>query len=299
MEKILVTGGSGFIGRHCIKELRDRNYEVHAISRSLISENHIEGVIWYQLDLFDLDKVEKIFKEVKPKFLMHLAWKMETGLKLDSDENESWYYLSKEIVDFFYAYGGERAVVSGSCFEYDHNSGDISEASTPLKPNNEYGRNKNRLFRYLESLNRTNGISYAWARVFFTFGPGQKLGSLVPYVITSLLKDEVVETTDGNQEYDYLYIKDVVHGLILTLESNHVGPVNICSSKATKLKSLISTIAKKFNKEELIKFGVKARPKGSPSRVVGINDVLKNSTEWSEKYVLEDAIQETINYYKA
>ena len=141
MKKILVTGLSGFIGNHCIPFLIENGYEVHAISRNA-KDNDDPKVNWHYVDLFNTEKVEEIFKTIKPKYFLHLAWKVESGLKLDSDENEKWFYLSKKLLNYFYQNGGERLVVTGSCFEYDHSNGIISEATTPLKPNNEYGKIK-------------------------------------------------------------------------------------------------------------------------------------------------------------
>jgi len=297
MKKILVTGISGFIGNHCIPFLLERGYEVHAISRTSQESDNVK-VIWHYIDLFNTEVVEEVFKRIRPTHFLHLAWKVESGLKLDSDENEKWYHLSKKLVSYFHENGGERLVITGSCFEYDHSNGIITEEFTPLKPNNEYGKNKNKLYQHLKNLKENDGISYTWARIFFTFGPGQKAQSLVPYVISSLMNNKVVETTDGNQKYDYVYVEDVALALVLVLESSYNGAVNISSGKTLKLKDLISKIAKVFDKENLIKFGERERPEGSPDLVLGINDVLKRETDWEENYTIDQAIEKTINYFK-
>ncbi|MET2984909.1 NAD-dependent epimerase/dehydratase family protein [Aureibaculum conchae] len=296
MKKIIVTGVSGFIGNHCIPFLLERRYEIHAISRTQ-KEDDNKNVNWYYIDLFDTAKVEEVFKQVKATYFLHLAWKVESGLKLNSNENEKWFHLSKKLTDFFYLYGGERLLVTGSCFEYDHSDGIISEEKTDLKPNNEYGKNKNKLYQHLKKTSEERGISYAWARIFFTFGPGQKPQSLVPYVISSIINNNIIETTDGNQKYDYVYVEDVALALVQVLESDYIGAVNISSGKTLKLKELISSIAKKFDKEDFIKFGVRERPKGSPDMVLGLNDVLVKETNWKANYTLDQAIEKTIKYY--
>ena len=121
---------------------------------------------------------------------------------------------------------------------------------------------------------------------------------MVPYVILSVINNNVIETTDGNQKYDYVYVEDVALALVKVLESSHIGAVNISSGKTIKLKELISKIAQRFDKEELIKFGVRERPVGSPDLVLGKNDVLMKATDWKENFTIDEAIEKTINYYR-
>ncbi|HBS11720.1 MAG TPA: hypothetical protein DEO36_04135 [Flavobacteriaceae bacterium] len=298
MKRILVTGASGFIGKHCINVLVKSDYEIHALTRNL-NEQNAENLFWYTVDLFETAKVEELFQKIKPTHFLHLAWKVESGLSFGSNENEKWYHLSKKLVHYFYDNGGERLVVSGSCFEYDLSSGEaILENENSLKSNNEYGKNKNKLYQYLKSLQKEKEISFAWGRIFFTFGPGQKSASLVPYVISSLKNDTLVETTDGNQEYDYLYVEDVALALVSLVESTYVGAVNISSGKTMKLKELILKFAKVFEKEHLIKFGVRERPENSPSHVLGNIEILTSKTNWKKQFDIDKAVEKTINFYK-
>jgi len=298
MKKILVTGASGFIGKHCIDILVKGDYEIHALTRNS-NEQNTENLFWYTVDLFETTEVERLFKKIKPTHFLHLAWKVESGLSFGSNENEKWFNLSKKLVNYFYLNGGKRLVVSGSCFEYDLSLGKaISEEKTPLNSNNEYGKNKNKLYQYLKSLHKDKGVDFAWGRIFFTFGPGQKSASLVPYVISSLKNDKLVETTDGNQEYDYLYVEDVAQALVSLVESTYVGAVNISSGKTMKLKELILKFAKYFDKEHLIKFGVRERPENSPNHVLANIDILKSKTKWEKQFDIDKAIEKTINFYK-
>lgn len=298
--KIIVTGASGFIGRHCVKLLFEKGYEIHAISSKprINEEAHNESIVWYEIDLFDLTEVQGIFDRIKPDYFMHLAWKMQTGLNLNYDENEEWLSLSKSLINIFYNCGGKRVLVSGSCFEYDLNDRIISE-KTPLIPNNKYGSCKMNLFNYLNSFSVENELSYVWARIFFTYGPGQKDSSLVPYVISRLIEGKSVETTDGNQQYDYLYVEDIANALILLLESSYIGPVNVSSGKVTKLKDFINKIASIFKKEDLISFGSKPRPKGSPDFIKGKNELLRKITNWKQEYTIDEGINKLINYKKS
>lgn len=298
MKKILVTGATGFIGSNCIELLIKRDYEIHAISRNSIDNSNNNNIFWYKIDLFDVNEIERIFKEVRPSHFMHLAWKMETGLMLNSEENEKWLYLSQNLIDLFYQYGGERILVSGSCFEYDLTHNNICHEKTQLIPNSSYGISKMKLYQYLKSICDKKNLSYVWGRIFFTYGPGQKAKSLVPYVVGNLCNNNIVETTDGNQIYDYLYVEDIALALILLLESPHQGAVNISSGNPLTLKKLILKIAEIFERKDLIEFGVKPRPKDSPDYIVGDNTLLKKITSWNQHFELNEGIKKFINFYK-
>ena len=297
-KKVLVTGASGFVGRHCLEVLEARDYEIHAISRQNIKNSNTNRINWYNVDLFDEAGIEDIFKAIKPNYFIHLAWKMETGLNLNSEGNKEWFYLSKMLIRLFHQYGGERVFISGSGFEYDLDYKVLNENSTPLRPNNEYGKNKNKLNSFIKSYCENNDLSYVWGRIFFAFGPGQKDQSLIPYVISSLKSNSEINLTDGNQEYDYIYIKDVALAIVLLLESSYIGDINISSGKVIKLKDLIVKIARIFNKENLLNFGSLSRPKGSPNFVLGENELLKKVTSWTEKHGIDKGIKEFISYYK-
>lgn len=296
MKKILVTGGTGFIGSHCLEELSQSNYEIHAISRN--SNKKIKNVVWHNIDLFDENDFINVLKLVKPNYLMHLAWKMETGLNLNSNNNEKWFNLSKNIIDLFYKHGGERVLATGSGFEYDLTYKTLSESESPINPNNEYGKSKSKLFNYLESSAEKNNTSFIWARIFFAYGPGQKKQSLLPYVVDCMMKNIKVETTDGNQQYDYIFVKDVARALVLLLESSYNGPVNVSSGKVTKLKDMVLKIGDHFNKKELLDFGARERPVGTPDFILGENDRLKTITSWKEEYNVDNGIEELIEYFK-
>lgn len=296
--RILITGATGYIGTHVMNLLVHKNYKIHAISRSDREDQFENEVKWYKVDLLMEDDIESIFEKIRPKYLIHLAWKIGSGLNHESDENNLWLRKSKELISNFYKYGGSRVLVSGTCAEYDWNYENLIENETPLTPLSGYGKAKLELFNFIESFSSTNDLSYAWARIFFSFGPHQNGNSLVPTVIDKLLKNEVVNTTKGDQVFDYLYIEDVAFALVSLLKSDYRGAVNISSGNGIKLKQLISKIAKYITNQDLIRFGVIPYAKGTPMKLIGNNMILKNEIKWSPKFMIDEGLKKTINHYK-
>ena len=78
MKRVLLTGASGFIGRHCIAPLIARGYEVHAVSsKNALSD--VQGVTWHHVDLHDLSQMSACVDNVAASHLLHLAWSFGHG----------------------------------------------------------------------------------------------------------------------------------------------------------------------------------------------------------------------------
>ena len=205
MKRILVTGARGFIGRHCLPLLVARGYEVHAVSSQRITAN-ASDVYWYQADLLDPSQVLALVTKVRAGHLLHLAWYTVPGKYWTSPKNLRWVQASVSLLQEFVAHGGQRVVMAGSCAEYDWRYGYCSEAVTPLAPRTLYGTCKHSLQLVLSAFAKQTGLSAAWGRIFFLFGPYEHPDRLVAFVIRSLLKGEAARCSHGNQIRDFLYV---------------------------------------------------------------------------------------------
>jgi nucleoside-diphosphate-sugar epimerase len=178
MKKVLLTGANGFIGRHCLTLLQAKGYEVHAVSRrtGVLLVNEIDSnVYWHQADLLDPQNTEDLLKEVKPTHLLHLAWYTVPREYWTSSENLRWVQGSLALFQSFMKYGGERAVVAGTCAEYDWGSDCCSETTTALAPKTLYGNCKHALQLILSAFSAQQELSLAWGRIFFLYGPMKTL----------------------------------------------------------------------------------------------------------------------------
>lgn len=299
MKRVLVTGGTGFIGRHSIPLLIERGYEVHAVT-SADAGNLPADVTWHKADLLDVSIIPDLFAKIKPTHLLHFAWHLVPGQWVTggADQNFRWAQTSFELYKNFKEQGGTRVVTAGSCTEYDWNYGYCSESLTPLSPNTFYGRSKASVFEYSNAYLNEVDISSAWGRIFFLYGKYEHPNRLVSSVINSLLRKEPALCTHGNQVRDFLFSEDVADAFVALLESDLTGPVNIASGNPVSLKQVVNEIADNLNGQDLVQFGARPAPANETPFVVADIQRLSNELGWKPKHDLTSGLCETIEWWK-
>jgi nucleoside-diphosphate-sugar epimerase len=295
--RVLVTGAAGFIGRPAVEALRARGAEVHAVSSRRAPGTH-DGVTWHRADLLDPAGTSLVVQRVKPTHLLHLAWDVRPGAWAGAGGHLGWLGASLVLLEQFAAAGGTRVVMAGSCAEYDWNAGVCSEASTPLRPATLYGTTKLALGQVLDAYARETGMSSAWARIFFTFGPGEHPNRLVASVIRSVLAGEPAACSEGRQVRDFLFVDDVASALVALLESPVTGPVNVGSGQRLSVADLARRVGDLMARPDLIRLGARAAAAQEAPLVVA--DVSRLTTEvgWTSGHTLDAALDETIAWWR-
>ncbi len=299
MKSVLLTGGTGFIGQHCIPLLLERDYEVHAVTSKNIKSQH-SGVFWHQADLLKINKISELVENIKPSHLLHFAWYLKPGqwATAGAEQNFLWTQASFELIKCFREQGGVRVVTAGSCTEYDWNYGYCSEDLTPLSPNTFYGRSKASVYEYSNAYAHEVGLSSAWGRIFFVYGKYEHPTRLVSSVINSLLAKEPALCTHGNQIRDFLFSEDIADAFVALLDSDLTGAINIASGNPVSLKQVVNQIATKLSGEELVQFGARPTPENETPFVVGDIRRLSNELGWMPRNDLSSGLDKTIEWWK-
>jgi nucleoside-diphosphate-sugar epimerase len=297
MSKVLVTGASGFVGRHTLPFLLKKGYEVSAVGRGARPDFLDSQISWHTADLLDTTSHAKLFSTTKPTYLLHLAWYAIPGKYWTSHENFYWTQASLSLARHFREVGGQHLVCAGTCAEYDWSNGSCLEDDTPLKSSSPYSICKNTLQELLALYSRQTEMSFSWGRIFFVYGPHEPFSKLVSSVILLLKDGKSVPCSHGKQLRDYIYIKDVAAAFVRLLNTNGSGPVNISSGNPVSIKHVVEFIAKAFGREELIQWGAIPTPENDPPLLVGDNRKLQACLEWGPEYTLEKGLAETIQFY--
>lgn len=295
MKKVLLTGASGFIGRHAINALVSRGYDVHAIQSQSRNIESTPCVRWHTSDIHDMHSISEIMHLVQPTHLLHLAWYAKPVDYWESHLNDVWKTSSLNMFKSFIAAGGTRAVFAGTCAEYDWTHEICNEDSTPCKPFSRYGTAKYDLYQHVSKLAEQNHISLAWGRIFFLFGKNEYKERLIPSAIQSFIQKRSFCVKSGKQIRDFMYVEDVADGLAALLTSGVQGPVNIASGKTISIAELILKISDKMHADQYVNFLDSDNDKYKILRP----DVKKLNEQvcWQPKYSLDDAITKTIEWW--
>jgi UDP-glucose 4-epimerase len=212
---VLVTGASGFLGAHLVRALLKAGCHVHAVSRreqTLRAPN----LRWWQADLAVAGESERVIAGAAPQVVFHLA-SLVTGHRDLALVLPAFQANLESTVRLLAAATASpaglcrRIVVAGTMEEPDRNS---IEA-----PGSPYAAAKTAATLYTRFFHSLYGTPVVTARIFMVYGPGQAdTTKLVPYSILAALRGEAPRLTSGTRPVDWIYIDDVVAGLLAAAE---------------------------------------------------------------------------------
>jgi len=297
--RVVVTGASGFVGLPVVAELARRREEVHALCRHH-PPPEVAGVHWHRVDLGDAGAADALLAELAPQRLVHLAWYVEPGRFWSSPENVLWVERSLRLLRAFARAGGRRAVMLGTCAEYDWSAADrpLHETRSPLAPATLYGVSKDALRRVACAYAEQEGIELAWGRLFHLYGPREAAGRLVPSIVGSLLAGETVDTTSGEQRRDFLHVEDVAGAVVALLDSEVLGPVNIASGVGVRVSETIDEIARLIGRPQLIRRGALPERPGEPPSLVADTARLRDEVGYRPRWTLPAGLADTVRWWE-
>ena len=294
--RIVITGGTGFIGRYVVPLLIELGYEVHVFAREP-SVYVPAGANLVRVDLLNQDACRKAMQTIRPDCLLHLAWYTEHGKFWTAADNFAWVDATTVLLDAFRHNGGRRAILAGTCAEYDWSNGICIEGETPLLPQTIYGKSKDAIRQFAENYCASTNIELVWARIFFPYGMGEPAGRLLPSVIRALFKGEVVKCSHGRQFRDFLHVSDTAAALVHLIKTSGLrGAFNLGSGEPIRISTLVNMCASHFKHAAKIEFGSVAVPDNDPMMLIASPEKLM-STGWQPQISIDDGISRYVMAY--
>ena len=286
----LVTGATGFIGRHVVAQLLQQNLHVIAISRTaqgLIANKNLDHVA---LDLHDEKAVTDFFENHQPSHLIHLAWEATPGLFWHSSENFKWLSSSITLLDQFITSGGKTATLAGTCAEYKWANEILYEDTSPLNPTTKYSASKHAFHTVAKVVGKD--INLIWGRIFLPYGPDEDKNKLISHIAQEIRAGREPSFQTPGRAVDFIHVEDVAAALIALSQTNTSDSFNICSGQAVTPIEIAQTIIPILGKESLAKtFNQQRNTTKITSRVQGSSKKLDEIYPPNQRRTLEDGLK--------
>lgn len=303
--RVFVTGATGFLGSHMIRQLVKMNAEVFAFVRpgaqSLRINDLLDRIHVVEGDLLDVESARAGVERADPEFVYHLgAFGVDRPLQEPKQAALVNVVGTVHLLEVLRERVLSRFVYAGTCYEY---SGEITPIGpgASLKPANVYAATKSGGALVCQAYQRMFGLPLVIVRPFQSYGPWQSIRLLIPYVIVSLLKGDIVRLTSGKQIRDFIFVEDVVNGLLLACEKDTaIGETfNIGNGQGIPVRIVVERILELLGKDGRVEFEAVPHRPGEVWELWSDNTIANNLLGWSPDISLLDGLGKTINWYKA
>ncbi|MBE7705532.1 MAG: UDP-glucose 4-epimerase GalE [Cyanobacteria bacterium SIG29] len=323
---ILVTGGAGYIGSHCVLALLEKGFKVLIFDN--LSTGHIETVNelkkygqvdFIKGDLTNFDEINSALKSNQIEAVIHFAAFSQVG---ESTTNPQKYYLNNvcgtlNLLNAMLENSVKRIVFSSTASIYGEPSYIPIDEAHPKSPINPYGKTKLMIENILDDYDQAYDLKSVRLRYFNVAGADLKtrIGEwhepethLIPNVLKSTFGNaktfqmfgDDYETKDGTCVRDYINIEDLINAHLLALEylknGGETNYFNLGTNDGNSVKEVFNACQKITGKN--IPVEVKSRRAGDPAKLIADNSKAKSVLNWSPKNTLETSIKTAYEWEK-
>lgn len=326
--KVLVTGGTGYIGSHVVVELLEQNYEIEIVDNLSNSKievlNQIEKItgkkpIFHQIDLLDFQSLNKVFKNSNFDLVIHLA-----GLKAvaESIKQPLKYYENNitgtiNLLEIMQKHNVNNFIFSSSATVYGDQGIDCCVETLPTGINitNPYGKTKYMIEEILKDLATSNAnFNIISLRYFNPIGnhssgligenPNGIPNNLMPYIMKVYQKKlpelqiygNDYDTKDGTCLRDFIHVVDLAKGHLAAIKGLKPGfsAYNLGTGHPTSVLEMVNTFEKVSGQSLPYKFV--ARRSGDLAKLYANPKKAEENLNWKTQLTVEDAVRDTITF---
>lgn len=302
MNKVVVVGANGFIGSHLSLHLAAQGYQVIALVQKGFPYDFLQNkdnITCLDFSFDDLNLLNGNPNLKGATMLYHLAWAgVSTTFKNEAITQAQNILYGIKVLEFADTNGIRRVIVPGSASEYACGKGIIDGHNIPA-PSDLYSAAKVATRYVCQTYARQHNIQFLWATITSIYGPGRNDNNLITYAIKTLLQGEKPSFTGLEQQWDYLYIDDLMSALQAIGEKGIDGKIYpVGSGEHKQMAEYVKILRDKIDPSLPLGIGnLPYKNKTIDNQVLDIT-ALKADTGFAPRYTFEQGIELTINYFK-
>ena len=291
-DPVLVTGATGFVGRALCQRLATHGRILHCLVRR---ESGRKNAVEHVGDIVDATFVRSVIAAIRPRTIFHLAAHVTGSRDYAAVRStfESIVVGTLNLFDAALATSCARIVTLGSLQEPDERSKGV--------PNSPYAAAKHASSTYARMYASIYKLPVTIARVFMVYGPDQPdTSKVVPYVITQLLSGSAAELSSGTQQFDWVYVDDVVDALLVIARHEDLmgETIDVGTGQLASVRCIAERLAERLDAKERLIFGTRADRAGEPTLIA---DVAATAARigWQSRCFLDEGLNRTVEWYRA
>lgn len=300
-DRILIVGGTGFIGRHVAKRcLEDTRFVAClGLSKRDGSASAVQNIESINVDLTDRQKVQAVISKRQFDYVLNLGGYIDHTpyFKGGRRSIDSHFNGLLNLIDSLDRKSLKGFVQIGSSDEYGNKPAPMHEGmrEDSISP---YSLAKTAASHFIEMLARTEGFPGVVLRFFLVYGPGQDRKRFLPQIINGCLRDEEFKTSEGKQLRDFCYIDDVVDALMRAAATQEAlgRIINIASGRPVSIKDVILQVMAITGGGKPV-WGAHPYRKGENMSLYADVRLAKSLLGWEPSTSLDEGLRKTIEYY--
>jgi UDP-glucose 4-epimerase len=300
--RCLVTGASGFLGSWLVRQLLERGHSVTVLMRGVPERRRVgdwlERVRIVNGSFESSENLRERIAEATIDAFFHLAWSGVTAdYREDTEQISTNVVGSLKMWELARDIGCKHWIGLGSQAEYGP-SGIVLHEDLAARPVTAYGVAKLASGLLTEKLSEMAGIRHTWVRLLAVYGPGDDRKHLIPLVIQTLYAGGKPALTEGEQQWDYLYVEDAAKALSLIAEVGATGTLNLSAGKTVQVRRLVELIRDLVDPRLPLGFGDVPYTTDQLMHLEADISRLHSVTGWLPETPLHEGLRRTVESFK-
>jgi nucleoside-diphosphate-sugar epimerase len=302
-EKILVTGGTGFLGKYLVKELLSKGIAPTVLSRNSQAKDFVnwgKNINIVEIDLLDFSTLKNFIENFRPNIIVHLAGYARPPENDSQFLDKFNYEATGKLLELANAVNVKKIIMTGTADEYGFQNCPQSETMVAM-PASDYALSKNKAVNYALSLFEKNNLPVVILRPFTVYGIGQPAQMFISQAVESAIKGIPFEMSKGLQKRDLLFITDFVNAIIKTLTAENIeGEIfNVGSGEATALKDVAEKVWEIAGADKnLLKIGARPTKENELHNTQADISKIRARLNWKPEISVEEGLKIVIERTK-